>query len=120
MAEIKRFAVNRRASGIVLAGEHIETAGIVAAAGTPRDITAQTRSVLQQLEALLREVGADKRNITRIQIWLADMRDFQGMNAVYDAWVDNTDQPARACVGAPLAHEDYLIEIQATGSLFGV
>ncbi|WP_269502289.1 RidA family protein [Burkholderia sp. IMCC1007] len=117
MSEIKRFAVRPRASGIVVSGDRIETSGIVAAAGAATDIEAQTRSVLEQLEGLLREAGAGKQHVTRIQIWLADMKDFDAMNRVYDAWVGNADQPARACVGAPLAHEDYLIEIQATGTL---
>ncbi|MNG33341.1 putative aminoacrylate peracid reductase RutC [compost metagenome] len=49
----------------------------------------------------------------RVQIWLADMRDFAAMNEVYDAWVGGELQPARACVGSQLASPDYLIEIQA-------
>lgn len=117
MSDIQRFALTPRASGIVLSGRRIETAGIVAAQTVPRDITEQTRSVLRQLEDLLREAGADKTHLTRIQIWLADMKDFEAMNRVYDAWVTDAHQPARACVGSPLAHEDYLIEIQATGFL---
>lgn len=117
MGEIRRFAVGARASGIVVSGDRIETSGIVAAPGVAVDIAAQTRSVLEQLEGLLHEAGVGKRSVTRVQIWLADMKDFDAMNRVYDAWVGSTDQPARACVGAPLAHADYLIEIQATGTL---
>ncbi|WP_371764810.1 RidA family protein [Massilia sp.] len=111
-----RYATGPRASQVVVSGERLETSGIVAAMDVPRDIAAQTRSVLVQLEALLRLADADKANLTRIQIWLADMRDFDGMNRVYDEWIGGADQPARACVGAQLAHDHYLIEIQAVGS----
>lgn len=117
MSQIKRFAVSQRASGVVVSDDRIETAGIVAAPKVPRDIAEQTHSVLTQLEDLLQQVGATKKNVTRVQIWLADMKDFEAMNRVYDAWVGNADQPARACVGSQLASEDYLIEIQATGTL---
>lgn len=117
MSEIKRFAINRRASGVVVSGDHFETSGIVAAPDASRGIAEQTHSVLLQLEDLLRQVRATKKNLIRIQIWLADMKDFDAMNHVYDEWIANSDQPARACVGSQLAHESYLIEIQATGAL---
>lgn len=116
MAEIKRILTSNRASQVVVSGERIETSGIVSHS-SERDIAVQTRSVLQQLEQLMQQAGANKERITRIQIWLADMADFEEMNRVYDEWVDGVHQPARACVGAQLAHPDYLIEIQATGSL---
>lgn len=117
MSKIQRFALSPRASGVVVSGDRIETAGIVAAPGVACDIAEQTHSVLRQLEDLLAQAGASRKNLTRIQIWLADMKDFDAMNRIYDAWVGNADQPARACVGAQLASEHYLIEIQATGTL---
>lgn len=116
MAEITRILPSRRASQIVVSGKLIETSGIVSEL-PDRDIAVQTRSVLQQLESLMQQAGADKARITRIQIWLADISDFEAMNQIYDEWIGEKDQPARACVGAQLVHPDYLIEIQATGSL---
>ncbi|WP_321945318.1 RidA family protein [Paraburkholderia sp. J10-1] len=117
MSEIARLGVGPRASGIVVSGDRLETSGIVADPGVAHSIEDQTRSVLAQLESLLKQAGACKANVTRIQIWLADMKDFDAMNRIYDGWVGNADQPARACVGAELAHESYLIEIQASGTL---
>ena len=111
---IERINPGARASQLVLVGGRIETSGIVAKA--PGDIAAQTRCVLQQLEAWLAQVGAGKANLTRMQIWLADMADFAAMNRVYDAWVGE-QPPVRACVGAALAAPEYRIEIQAFGQL---
>jgi enamine deaminase RidA (YjgF/YER057c/UK114 family) len=114
VTQILRLAKSPRSSGVVVSGGRIETSGIVTAPGVARDIASQTRSVLQQLEELLRLAGASKRQLVTMQIWLADMKDFDDMNSVYDLWVAGTDQPARVCVGAKLATDEYLIEVQAT------
>ncbi|WP_434772345.1 RidA family protein [Pseudomonas entomophila] len=112
---IERIKPGPRASQMVLVNGRIETSGIVAEApqGT---IAEQTQCVLAQLERWLSEVGAGKKHISRIQIWLANMEDFAAMNAVYDAWVGD-EPPVRACVGAQLAAPEYLIEIQAFGEM---
>lgn len=112
---IKRINIGPRASQLVLVDGRIETSGIVALA-PQQTIAEQTRCVLQQLEQWLAQIGADKANLTRIQIWLADMSDFAAMNEVYDAWVGD-QPPVRACVGAALATPQYRIEIQAFGQL---
>ncbi|KAA0981271.1 hypothetical protein FQ187_20205 [Pseudomonas sp. ANT_J28] len=44
-------------------------------------------------------------------IWLADMADFEAMNAVWDAWVPAGHAPARACGEAKLAEPALLVEI---------
>ena len=76
------------------------------------DITAQTQSVLAQVDRLLAEAGTDKMHILSATIYLADMADYAGMNAVWDAWVPQGDTPARATVEAKLAHPKYRVEIQ--------
>lgn len=115
MEMIKRFNCSARAASLVISGSSVETSGLVATASNAFDIQAQTRSVLQQAEKLFESAGLSKANITRIQIWLADMNDFSAMNEVYDAWVDKNNLPVRACVGAALASDYYLIEIQVFG-----
>lgn len=110
---IERVNPGPRASQIVLVDGRIETSGIVALA-PQNDITAQTHCVLAQLEQWLAQIGAGKGNLTRMQIWLADMNEFKAMNEVYDAWVGD-QPPVRACVGAALAAPEYRIEIQAFG-----
>ncbi|WP_349974997.1 RidA family protein [Pseudomonas sp. WHRI 8519] len=111
---IERINPGRRASQMVVVDGRIETSGIVALQSG--DIAAQTRCVLAQLEQWLTQIGAGKGNLTRMQIWLADMNEFAAMNDVYDAWVGD-QPPVRACVGAALATPDYRIEIQAFGQL---
>ncbi|WP_144940405.1 RidA family protein [Pseudomonas alabamensis] len=112
---IERINPGKRASQLVIIDGRIETSGIVAE-NLEGDIAEQTRCVLRQLEAWLAQVGATKANVSRIQIWLADMAEFDHMNEVYDAWVGDRP-PVRACVGAPLVAPGYRIEIQAFGQL---
>ncbi|KFE33447.1 RutC family protein yoaB [Thioclava atlantica] len=47
----------------------------------------------------------------QVIIWLADMADFDAMNAVWDAWVPEGSAPARACGEAKLARPELKVEI---------
>jgi enamine deaminase RidA (YjgF/YER057c/UK114 family) len=76
------------------------------------DITAQARSVLNQIDRLLAEVGSDKTQILSATIYLPSMQDFPQMNAVWDTWVPQGQTPARATVEAKLASPAYRIEVQ--------
>lgn len=77
------------------------------------DIAEQTRQVLAKIDAIVAELGAQKAHIASVQVWLADMADFQGMNGVWDAWVDRDAPPARATGGVALARAGIRVEMIA-------
>jgi len=77
------------------------------------DITEQTKQVLTKMDAVIKDLGADKADIASVQVWLADMADFQGMNAVWDEWVDRDAPPARATGGVALARAGMRVEMIA-------
>lgn len=81
------------------------------------DITTQTREVLASIDALLARVGSDRTRILRAEIFLADLADFAGMNAVWDAWVPDGHAPARATVQAKLARPGWRVEIVVTAAV---
>lgn len=81
------------------------------------DIQGQTAQVLAAIDALLAQVGSDKRKILMTQIFLADLADFAGMNAVWDAWVVPGHTPPRATVQAALAKDDWKIEVVITAAV---
>ncbi|MFJ4348411.1 RidA family protein [Pseudomonas sp. NPDC089401] len=110
---IQRINPGKRASQMILVDGRIETSGIVAQ-DLDGNISEQTRCVLGQLDDWLAQIGATKADLTRIQIWLADMSEVESMNEIYDVWVGD-QPPVRACVGAQLALPGYRIEIQAFG-----
>ena len=62
------------------------------------------------------EAGSDKSKLLSANLWLTDMGDFDEMNAVWDAWVDPANPPARACVEAKLAAPQYTVEIMVVAA----
>lgn len=81
-----------------------------------QNIEGQTRQVLASIDRLLAEAGTDKSRILMCQIFLADLKDFAGMNAVWDAWVAEGNTPPRATVQASLAKPEWLIEMVVTAA----
>jgi enamine deaminase RidA (YjgF/YER057c/UK114 family) len=112
MATITRIDSGPRMSKVVVHGDTVYTAGLVASDPKKQtDITAQTKDILAQMDHYLALAGTDKSKILRTNIWITDMKNFAGMNAVWDAWVSPGNTPARATVQAGLATPDYLVEI---------
>jgi len=117
---IERRNVGKRLSDLVIyapppGGRLIYLAGQVAE-DPNADITAQTRSVLAQVDRLLAEAACDKTRILSTTIYLADMKDYAAMNAVWDAWVPPGEPPARATVEARLANPAYRVEMQVVAA----
>ncbi|MDY7579341.1 RidA family protein [Herbaspirillum sp. RTI4] len=90
--------------------------GVVYLAGQVPDdlsqgIDGQTREVLAHVERLLIEAGSGKDRILSCQIFLANIKDFAGMNAVWDGWVVPGHTPPRATVESKLARPEVLVEV---------
>ena len=110
---ITRFQVGPRMSQGVVAQGMLHIAGQVAD-NRKGSIEEQTQDVLARIEALLREAGIDKSRLVTVNVFLPHITDFDAMNAVYDAWIDPANPPARACVEARLADPDLRVEMTAT------
>ncbi|WP_417626415.1 RidA family protein [Pararhodobacter aggregans] len=108
---ITRLESGRRMSEAVVRGDMIYLAGQVGEGAT---VTEQCQSALAQVDRLLALAGSSKANILTTQIWLADIGDFAEMNAVWDAWVDQANPPARATGEAKLATPAYKVEFIVT------
>jgi enamine deaminase RidA (YjgF/YER057c/UK114 family) len=106
---IQRIQSNARLSQVVIHGDTVYLTGQV---GEPGDsVAAQTRLVLDRIDALLAQAGTSKANILNATIWLADMADFAEMNSVWDVWVDQANPPARATGEARLTVPGLAVEI---------
>ncbi|MEP1586321.1 RidA family protein [Sulfitobacter sp.] len=108
---ITRTELDTRMSQSVVHGDTIYLAGQV---GSGADVTAQTKDMLSEVDRLLADAGSNKSQILTATVWLADIANFADMNAVWDAWIDPKNPPARACVEARLATPDYLVEVMIT------
>jgi enamine deaminase RidA (YjgF/YER057c/UK114 family) len=113
---VKRINVGPRLSDVVIHNGVAYFAGQVPD-NVEADIAGQAADVLRIIDELLAEAGTSKSNILRAEIFLSDMKDFAGMNKVWDAWVDSKATPARATVEAKLARPEYKIEIVVTAAV---
>ena len=86
----------------------------VTAQDLSKDITGQTREVLDQIDEILEQHGTDNTRLLQAQIWLKDIRDRDAMNQVWSAWLPQGGAPARACVQAHMADPRHLVEIMVT------
>lgn len=110
---IKRSEPDNRMSQTVVYGDMIYLAGQI---GTGADVTAQTKDMLAEVDRLLADAGSRKSQILSATIWLADIATISEMNAVWDAWIDPANPPARACVEARLATPEFLVEVMITAA----
>lgn len=84
---------------------------------TNLDIRAQTRAVIENIRAILAEVGADLSDLVQVTSYLVSMNDFGGYNEVYAEMFDESG-PTRTTVAVhQLPHPHLLIEIQGVAYL---
>ena len=113
---IERLDEQTRLSGAVVHGGTVYLAGQVADDATG-DAEAQTADILRQIDALLDKAGTDKTHLLSVQIFLADLADFPGLNRAWDAWLDPAHKPARATVQAKLADPAWRVEITGIAAM---
>lgn len=78
------------------------------------DIAAQTRAVIGNIAVILEAAGASLRDVVDVTVFLVDMKDYAGMNAVYDTFFEAETGPTRTTVAVhQLPHPNLLIEIKA-------
>lgn len=102
-------------SPAIRAGDSVYLSGQVAqdpATGRLIDgnVTQQTEQILRNVEAVLQAAGLTLRDVVRVGVFLADMGDFQAMNAVYAKWFE-APYPARTTVAMAALPLGALVEI---------
>jgi enamine deaminase RidA (YjgF/YER057c/UK114 family) len=113
---IQRFDTGPRMSQVVVHGDTIYLAGVVAKTAAGESVTKQTQEVLSIIDSHLAKAGSGKSKLLTATIYLTDMKNFPEMNAVWDAWVSAGNTPARATVEAGLAAPQYSVEIMVTAA----
>lgn len=116
MAHIKRLHKNRRFSRVVIHHGTAYFSGLTAN-DWGGDITSQTEQTLAKADELLTELKADRASLLSATIWLRDMADFTGMNAVWESWIDPEKPPARATVESAMADPRVRVEIQFVAAI---
>ena len=113
---IQRFETGPRMSQVVVHGNTVYLAGVVASKAKGKSVTEQTQEILSTIDGHLGKAGTDKSKLLSTNIYITDMKNFAEMNAVWDKWVSPGNTPARATVEAKLAAADYLVEIRVVAA----
>jgi len=78
------------------------------------DIKEQTKAVIENVEKCLQLAGANLTHVVDLSVFLVDMKDYAGMNEVYNRYFDEAAGPTRTTVAVhQLPHSNLLIEIKA-------
>ncbi len=112
--KIERYEGTGRMSRAVV---HNNTMYLCGQTSRAEGAAAQTAEILKKIEDLLLDYGSDKQHILSATIYLKDIALFNEMNSVWDAWIENGHEPARACVEAKMAAPELLIEVSIIAAL---
>jgi 2-iminobutanoate/2-iminopropanoate deaminase len=73
-------------------------------------VTEETRQVMENLKAVLKEAGSDFSDVVKTSIFLKDMNSFAEVNAEYGKYFEK-DFPARETVAVKTLPKDVNVEI---------
>ncbi|SFU44366.1 2-iminobutanoate/2-iminopropanoate deaminase [Alicyclobacillus macrosporangiidus] len=80
----------------------------------PADIVGQARQVLKNVQAILQAAGATLDDVVKVNVYLADLKDFAAFNSVYAEFF-REPYPARTTIGAAL--RGILVEVDVIAEL---
>ncbi|MBQ1308044.1 MAG: RidA family protein [Erysipelotrichaceae bacterium] len=76
-----------------------------------KDIRIQTKQVLKNIDAILKEAGYEEKDVVKTTCYLADINDFGAFNEVYAEYFVN--KPARSCFAVKDLPKAVMVEVEA-------
>jgi 2-iminobutanoate/2-iminopropanoate deaminase len=104
------FSAGIRANGFVFTSGQVGTDPHTNQLAGP-DVASQTRQTIANLQAILEAGGSSLAQLVKTTVFLADLRLFDQMNAVYRELIPEP-RPGRSTIEAKLARPDILVEIE--------
>ena len=109
-------------SSVVMDDRYAFVAGVVAAdfpAGRKvlGDAGEETHAVMSVVNLILDECGLDLSDVVRVDLHLANLDDFDAMNAVYAGFFSPGRYPARTCVQSDKLFGGSLVEVTCVARL---
>lgn len=74
------------------------------------NIEQQTKRVIENLAAILREAGFGFEHVVKTTCFLKNMEDFAAFNSIYSEYF--TSKPARSCIAAKELPKGALVEVE--------
>ena len=91
-------------------GNLVFVAGKGVGAGFQGDIKAQATRVLDLVEESLKAAGSSMDKVLKVNVYLSDIKNFEGMNEVYRPRF-GSDPPVRTTIGGVVMPDGGLVEI---------
>jgi reactive intermediate/imine deaminase len=100
-----------KAGGLVFCSGQIALDPATGALVGDGDVEAETRQVLDNLEAVLTAAGVSCQDVVRTTVFLTDLGDFARVNTIYAERFGTGVAPARACVQVAALPKGARVEI---------
>ena len=81
------------------------------------NIKIETKLVMDNLKAVLKEVDMSFENVIKATIFISDMNDFSQINEVYGSYFNEENAPARETVQVSVLPKNVNVEISVIASL---
>ncbi len=81
------------------------------------DFEAQMNQVMRNIIDILAEAGTSLDKVVKTNVILVRIEDFAEMNRIYSTFFEDGNFPARTTIEAPLAHPDFLLEIECVAEV---
>ena len=86
---------------LYLAGQvGVPSASAAAASVVSGGIEAETRQTMDNIKDVLEKTGSDLDHVVKCTVFMADMKEWDAMNAIYRTYFKNGKFPARSAFGA--------------------
>ena len=115
--EIRRIHSGKRISRVVVHNGIAYLAGILALEKRGSTVAEQTRDILAMIDRLLAQAGTDKTKLLTANIFMADIRDAEEMNEVWEAWLPDGCAPARTTVEGRATSREHAVKIAVTAAI---
>ena len=97
-------------------GNLVFVSGKGAGVNATGDIQAQTKNVLDQIEESLKQAGSSMEKVLKVNVYLTDMKNFEGMNQAYINRF-GPEPPVRTTVSVVAIPDGSLVEIDCIAHL---
>lgn len=77
----------------------------------PKTVQEQTKCSIENVRAILEQVGCTLADVVKTTVFIKNMDDFNAVNEVYAAYFTD-DYPTRSCVEVARLPKDALVEVE--------
>jgi 2-iminobutanoate/2-iminopropanoate deaminase len=77
------------------------------------DIKKQTEQAMRNVLGVLRALGLDFSDVVKVNVYLQDMSDFEGLNEAYPQFFEGDVPPARTVTQSAFPRKDERVKIEA-------